>query len=104
MSSNTLVPIVIGHNAFFGVDHLSASRGAERAAYFSDPKRIMSVVSVAVDRGAQGLMMSTHERAEAITDSLRKEPDLSRKLRIYRCFPMRKSTSPRPTRWAWSMW
>jgi hypothetical protein len=87
MSSNALVPIVIGHNAFFGVDHLSASRGAERAAYFSDPKRIMGVVTAAVDRGAQGMMMSTHERAETITDCLRKEPELSRKLRIYPLLP-----------------
>ena len=44
-----LVPIVLGHNAFFGVDHLSAARGAERAAFFAEPRRILDVVSASVE-------------------------------------------------------
>jgi hypothetical protein len=87
MSGGPLVPIVLGHNAFFGVDHLSAARGAERAAHFSDPKGILSVIRSAAERGAQGLMMSTHERAELLTDLLRADPVLGRKLRMYPLLP-----------------
>jgi hypothetical protein len=85
--SGALVPIVLGHNAFFGVDHLSAARGAERAAHFSDAKRILGVIHSAAERGAQGLMMSTHERAETIAELLRGDPKLARGMRIYPLLP-----------------
>lgn len=82
-----LAPIVLGHNAFFGVDHLSAARGAERAAFFAEPRRILDVVSSSVEMGAGGMMMSTHQRAEAVCDLLRAETDLARRLRIYPLLP-----------------
>jgi len=84
----TLLPrIVLGHNAFFGVDHLSTRRGAERAAYFSDIEHVMSVVNEAVSHGAGGLMLSTHPRATAITDRLRRERDLSQQLQVFPLLP-----------------
>jgi hypothetical protein len=84
----TLLPrIVLGHNAFFGVDHLSTRRGAERAAYFSDIEHVMSVVNEAVSHGAGGLMLSTHPRAAAITDRLRRERDLSQQLQVFPLLP-----------------
>jgi hypothetical protein len=84
----TLLPrIVLGHNAFFGVDHLSTRRGAERTAYFSDIEHVMSVVNEAVSHGAGGLMLSTHPRATAITDRLRRERDLSQQLQVFPLLP-----------------
>ena len=57
MKDASLVPIVLGHNAFFGVDHLSAARGARRAADFAEPDRILEVVRAAAAHGAEGMMM-----------------------------------------------
>ena len=82
-----LVPIVLGHNAFFGVDHLSAARGAERAAFFAEPRRILDVVSASVEMGAGGMMMSTHDRAEGVCDLLRAESNLAQRLRLYPLLP-----------------
>jgi len=79
--------IVLGHNAFFGVDHLSTRRGAERAAYFSDIENVMAVVNEAVSNGAGGLMLSTHPRAAAITERLRRERELSQQLQIFPLLP-----------------
>lgn len=87
MSSTPLCGIMLGHNAFFGVDHLSAARGAERAATFSDPKRIMATVEEARANGAGGMMMSTHERAGPIADLIASDPKLAKDFKIYPLLP-----------------
>jgi hypothetical protein len=80
-------PIVLGHNSFFGVDHLSAERGRERAARFSDPREIMKVVDYAVEQGAGGMMMSTHATAAKVTEFLRNEARYRDSLEIYPLLP-----------------
>jgi hypothetical protein len=87
MASPVLVPIVMGHNAFFGVDHLSSSRGAAKAASFSDPARILNIVRAGFDQGAEGLMMSTHERAGPLCDLIRRDPRFTTGLSIYPLVP-----------------
>jgi urease gamma subunit len=87
MQSSVLSPITLGHNAFFGVDHLSAERGAERAAYFSDPRRIMTIIETARDQGAQGLMLSTHERAAGIAEMIANDSRIRNGVRIYPLLP-----------------
>jgi hypothetical protein len=87
VSQSKLTPIVLGHNAFFGVDHLSSDRGAERAAYFSDPARIVDVVRVAKKAGAGGMMMSTHERAIPLCERIASARDLKDDLAIYPLLP-----------------
>jgi hypothetical protein len=87
MASPALVPLVMGHNAFFGVDHLSAARGAARAAHFADPARILEVVREGVAQGATGLMMSTHDRAAGLCDMLRVDALLAGTLRLYPLLP-----------------
>jgi len=87
MSATPLSGIVLGHNAFFGVDHLSAARGAERAAAFSDPKRVMETVDEARANGAGGMMMSTHERAKPIAELIAADRALAQDFRIYPLLP-----------------
>jgi len=87
MSGVVLPRIVLGHNAFFGVDHLSSQRGAERAAYFSDVQNVMTVIASAVDSGAGGLMLSTHPRAAAICEALSIDARLASKLEMFPLLP-----------------
>jgi hypothetical protein len=87
MSTTVLAPITLGHNAFFGVDHLSSERGAERAAYFNDPGRILEIVEAVYSNGATGMMMSTHERAVPVCDLLADRPQLRDGMRIYPLLP-----------------
>jgi len=87
MSGVALPRIVLGHNAFFGVDHLSSQRGAERAAYFSDVENVMTVIASAVDAGAGGLMLSTHPRAAAICEALSIDARLASKLELFPLLP-----------------
>lgn len=87
MASKALSGIVLGHNAFFGVDHLSNQRGIERAAYFADPARVVSVIREAQAAGAGGMMMSTHERAAPLAAAIAADPALRQDLRIYPLLP-----------------
>jgi len=87
MTEVVLPRIVLGHNAFFGVDHLSSQRGAERAAYFSDVANVMTVIASAVDSGAGGLMLSTHPRAVSICEALRVDTFLGSNLEVFPLLP-----------------
>lgn len=88
MSASTpLCGIVLGHNAFFGVDHLSAARGAERAAAFSDPRRILETIEEARAHGAGGMMMSTHERAAPVSALIEADARLAQDFCVYPLLP-----------------
>lgn len=87
MADAALSGIVLGHNAFFGVDHLSAARGAERANHFSDPSRVLAVIREARAHGAGGMMMSTHERAVPVAGLIAADPVLRRDFRVYPLLP-----------------
>lgn len=79
--------IVLGHNNFFGVDHLSSERGQQRAEYFSKTENIVNVIKMARENGAGGMMMSTHERSAFVSDAIRYDADLKENLRIYPLLP-----------------
>lgn len=78
---------MLGHNAFFGVDHLSMNRGAARAAHFSDVKNVIATVNRAVVSGAGGLMLSTHPRAAEICRAIQDDSNLVSQLEIFPLLP-----------------
>lgn len=87
MNRLQLPRIVLGHNAFFGVDHLSMNRGAARAAHFSDVKNVIATVNRAVVSGAGGLMLSTHPRAAEICRAIQDDSNLVSQLEIFPLLP-----------------
>lgn len=87
MSSTPLCGIMLGHNAFFGVDHLSAARGVERAASFADPRRILTTIDAARAEGAGGMMMSTHERAGPVAALIAQDARLAQDFKVYPLLP-----------------
>lgn len=87
MTRIQLPGVILGHNQFFGVDHLSARRGSERAAQFSDVRRVLSVIRSAHETGGKGVMLSTHPRAVEICDVLRREPLLRDEINVYPLLP-----------------
>lgn len=79
--------IVLGHNQFFGVNHLVAQTGNEKEAYFNDIKRIMDIIHFSNDHGVHAMMMSTHERATLVTEAILKEPKLKNDFGVYLLVP-----------------
>ena len=79
--------IILGHNQFFGVSHMSSERGAERKQFFSNIDNVIDIIRFAHSQGATGLMLSTHPRAKEIAEALLKEPTLANNLQIYLLLP-----------------
>lgn len=87
MSRQPLTPVVLGHNAFFGVNHLSGRAGRERAVAFHDSKPIVDFIRHAQRHGVRGLMLSTHPRSRAVCDQLRGDRRVTDELRVYPLLP-----------------
>ncbi len=79
--------LILGHNQFFGVNHLSSARGVATEQYFSSTENVISLVRTAYRAGVTGLMLSTHERARAIAEALRNDPELSSNLHLHILLP-----------------
>lgn len=87
MSNSILDPIILGHNQFFGVNHLSAMHGARRATEFRDTSRVLDIVRQAHELGAGGLMLSTHARSAGIADAIANDSSLAGDLHVYPLLP-----------------
>ena len=79
--------IILGHNQFFGTDHMSSERGAERANYFSNIDNVLEIIRIAVENGATGLMLSTHENSKDIANMIEKDKFLKDNLNIHILLP-----------------
>lgn len=79
--------IILGHNQFFGVNHLAAQRGNEKHAYFNDTSRIKHIINFSFDHGAKAMMMSTHERASLVAEEILRDNRLKDDLGIYLLVP-----------------
>jgi len=87
MPSPDIDPIVLGHNPFFGVDHLSRERGAQRGQQFEQTSAILDMIRFAGDSDVNAMMMSTHPRASVVAEAIRNEPDLRGSLSLYILLP-----------------
>lgn len=87
MALSDIDRVVLGHNPFFGVDHLSQAKAAERDVKFQAVDGILEMVRFARDKGVRGMMMSTHPRANLVADALRGDPPLLDSLNIYPLLP-----------------
>ena len=76
--------VILGHNGFFGVDHLSQERGNEKAKQFEETGRIVRFLQECGELGARGLMLSTHPKAPAVAEAMRGE----RALADWRLYPL----------------
>jgi hypothetical protein len=54
--------LILGHNQFLGISHISDERSREREKKFSDVKNIYNIVEKAVDLGYKGMILETHPR------------------------------------------
>ncbi|MBW1766545.1 MAG: hypothetical protein JRJ02_06350 [Deltaproteobacteria bacterium] len=87
MQINAIDPIVLGHNQFFGVNHLSSASGSEKARRFNNPDNVLGLIDYSVKLGVRGLMLSTHPNVPMITDRIKQDLELRDKLNIYPLLP-----------------
>jgi hypothetical protein len=87
MPTDRLDPVVLGHNPFFGVNHLSKQRGAQTEAAFEEASAITTMLHVVADQGVTAMMMSTHPRAALVADAVRKDSTLLSRFHFYPLLP-----------------
>lgn len=85
--NNKIDKIILGHNQFYGTDHLDADRGDKRAIHFSSADNVLKVIEWAIEEGAGGLMLSTHPNVNSILNNLRKNDKICSKLNFYPNLP-----------------
>ena len=85
-NSNMLDPIILGHNQFFGTNHLSATKGIEKERHFNDLSRVKEIIEFSVSNGVNGLMLSTHPMAPKIIEILKNDKNLN-DINIYPLLP-----------------
>lgn len=87
MPTDRLDPVVLGHNSFFGVNHLSKQRGAQTEAAFGDITAIARMLHTAAEHRVTAMMMSTHPRAALVAEAVRKDPALVSQFHFYALLP-----------------
>lgn len=66
--------VVLGDNQFFAVNHMSQDKTFAQAERFGKDEAILDVMRLAYDRGVRAMMLSSHPRAEALCDAIRRDP------------------------------
>ena len=82
----TIDPIILGHNQFIGVSHLSQDAARARIEKFTNLENAANIVEFSLELGVKGMMLSTHPRAEEILYIL-KEKGLAEELNFYPLLP-----------------
>ena len=57
-----MMELLLGHNQFLGISHISEDLSRERDRKFSDVKNIYRIVEKAVELGYKGMIVETHPR------------------------------------------
>lgn len=84
---SSIDPIILGHNQFIGVDHMSQDRAKTRMEQFSDIQRIIEIIDFSSNMDVNGMMLSTHPKTKTIMDAIRSRPELSKKMSFYPLIP-----------------
>lgn len=79
--------IILGQNQFFGVNHISDTKGNETSTFFSDINNIINYLLEALELGIDALTISTHPLTPSIMDAVRKNKTLKSNLKIYPGIP-----------------
>lgn len=87
MQSINLDKVILGHNQFFGINHMSQEKGALKESYFRQLDNIMGLIKHSIVRGAGGLMLSTHPQARLIVEAILKDDDIKEHLNLYVLLP-----------------
>jgi hypothetical protein len=87
VAAEKLDRIVLGHNSFFGVNHLSRQHGAEREAMFEDSSSILKMMETAASLDVTAMMMSTHPRATGVAGAVRSSRELREQWSFYPLLP-----------------
>jgi len=77
MLKTRLDRVILGHNQFFGVDHLSQDKGNEKYKKFGEIENVIGFLRQCDNLGIKNMMMSTHPNAGGIVREMSNDKSLS---------------------------
>ena len=80
-------PVILGHNQFIGVDHLTQDKARNRVERFSDINKICDIIRFSHDLGINGMMISTHPKVKSIIEVIRENQASFGNLNFYPLIP-----------------
>jgi hypothetical protein len=79
--------VIFGDNQFFGIDHLSESKGIEKSIKFKKSAAVIDVLNEVYDMGIKTFMCTTHEQMNDICDYYRDNSVQYSDFKFYPCMP-----------------
>ncbi len=79
--------ILFGDNQFFAVNHISDEKSRAQSIRFRDDQAIINTLDIAMEKGVNTFMCTTHDRIANICDVIRANPDKYRDYKIFPCMP-----------------
>jgi hypothetical protein len=79
--------VIFGDNQFFGIDHLSESKGIEKSIKFKKSAAVIDVLNQVYDMGIKTFMCTTHEQMNDICDYYRDNSEQYSDFKFYPCMP-----------------
>jgi hypothetical protein len=79
--------VIFGDNQFFGIDHLSESKGIEKSIKFKKSAAVIDVLNQVYGMGIKTFMCTTHEQMNDICDYYRDNSEQYSDFKFYPCMP-----------------
>lgn len=79
--------VLLGDNAFYGVDHLSHERARERAQVVQSVETAIDVIKTATSMGIDGMVVANRPKLKEIIDILNQNSDITKNLDFYPIIP-----------------
>ena len=79
--------ILFGDNQFFAVNHISDEKSRAQSIRFKDDESIIKTLDIAMEKGVNTFMCTTHDRIANICDIIRANPAKYADYKIFPCMP-----------------
>jgi len=79
--------ILLGDNAFYGVDHLSHERARQRADHVQNIENAVNVIKSSYESGIDGMVVATRPKLKEIIENLKQSSDIIDNLAFYPVMP-----------------
>lgn len=79
--------ILFGDNQFFAVNHISDEKSRAQSIRFKDDESIIRTLDIAMEKGVNTFMCTTHDRIANICDIIRANPQKYADYKIFPCMP-----------------
>ena len=85
---NKITEIILGHNSFYGINHLDSEIGKKKLINeFDSDKKIINLLKFANENNLNNLMLSTVEESKSLIEEINRDIKLKKDLNFFVLLP-----------------